>query len=178
MLENERKWKNEKTWKNEKNEKNRKNEKNKKIKKWKKWKKNKKWKKWKKLKKWKKWKNEKNKKMKKIEKMKKKKTTKNVEKCWKNKRNWIHTQNPRRFPWFCFGMCLCPEENQKPVLGSYRFYEEKWQCSLDVKQKHTFYLRKSTKKKSLRSAHLTTIILLQKFNHSTTTIIQSGEAPF
>ena len=35
-------------------------------------------------------------------------------------------QNPRRFPWFCFGMCLFPEENQQPVLGSNRFSEEKW----------------------------------------------------
>ena len=56
-------------------------------------------------------------------------------------------QNPRRFPWFCFGMCLFPEENQQPVLGGNRFSEEKWQFSLDVKQKHTFYRRKSTKKK-------------------------------
>ena len=43
-------------------------------------------------------------------------------------------------------MCLFPEENQQPVLGSHRFSEEKWHFSLDVKQKHTFYRRKSTKK--------------------------------
>ena len=36
-------------------------------------------------------------------------------------------------------MCLFPEENQQPVLGSNRFSEEKWQFSLDVKQKlHIF----------------------------------------
>ena len=35
------------------------------------------------------------------------------------------------------------------------------QFSLDVKQKHTFYRRKSTKKKSLRSAHLTIIFLFE-----------------
>ena len=34
-------------------------------------------------------------------------------------------QNPRRFPWFCFGMCLFPEENQQPVLGGNRFSKEK-----------------------------------------------------
>ena len=55
-------------------------------------------------------------------------------------------QTPRRFPWFCFGMCLFPEENQQPVLGGNRFSKEKWQFSLDAKQKHTFYRRKSTKK--------------------------------
>ena len=43
-------------------------------------------------------------------------------------------------------MCLFPEENQQPVLRSHRFSEEKWQISLGVKQKHTFYRRKSTKK--------------------------------
>ena len=63
-------------------------------------------------------------------------------------------QNPRRFPWFCFGMCLFPEENQQPVLGGQRFSEEKWQFSLDVKQKHTFYRRKSTKKKIRVGQHL------------------------
>ena len=54
-------------------------------------------------------------------------------------------QNHRRFSWFCFGMCLLTEENEQPVLGCNRFSEEKWQFSLDVKQKHTFYRRKSTK---------------------------------
>ena len=61
----------------------------------------------------------------------------------KNEKNWIHTQNPRRFPGFTvvvvtffvkildgfhdfvFGMCLFPEENQQPVLGGNRFSEEK-----------------------------------------------------
>ena len=38
-----------------------------------------------------------------------------------------------------------------------------------MKQKHTFYRRKSTNKNSLRSAHLTTIILLEYCNQSTTT---------
>ena len=118
--------------------------------------------KWKKMKESEeKWKNEK---MKKKEKWKNEKKGKNVEKWWKKKekwKKWIHTQNPRRFPWFCFGMCLFPKENQQPVLGGNRFSEEKWQFSLDMKQKYTFYRRKSTKKKSLRSAHLTIIILLE-----------------
>ena len=52
-------------------------------------------------------------------------------------------QNPRRFPWFCFGMCLFPEENQQPVLRSHGFSEEKWQFSLDVRQKYTFVRRKN-----------------------------------
>ena len=43
-------------------------------------------------------------------------------------------------------------------LGLHCFSEEKYQFSLDVKQKHTFYQRKSTKK-SLRSADLTLFIL-------------------
>ena len=97
----------------------------------------------------------------------------------KMKKHWIHTQNPRRFPVFTVVVVtffvkilddfhdfvseffLFPEENQQPVLGGNRFSEEKWQFSLDVKQKHTFYRRRSTKKKSLRSAHLTIIILLE-----------------
>ena len=46
-----------------------------------------------------------------------------------------------------------------------------------LKQKHTFHQRKSTKKSSPRSAPLPINILLEQYNHSTTTIIQSGEAP-
>ena len=37
-----------------------------------------------------------------------------------------------------------------PVLRGHRFSEDKWQVSLDVKQKHTFYRRKSTKSKFAR----------------------------
>ena len=99
-----------------------------------------------------------------MKKRKNEKNEKNGEKWWKKKekwKNWIHTQNPRRFPWFFFGMRLFPEENQQPVLGCNRFSEEKCQFSLIVKQEHTFYRRKWTKKKSLRSAHLTIIILLE-----------------
>ena len=54
-------------------------------------------------------------------------------------------QNPRRFLWFCFGMCLFPKENQQLILGGHRFSIEKWQCSLDVKQKYIFYFLESTK---------------------------------
>ena len=70
---------------------------------------------------------------------------KNDEKERKMKK-WIHTQNPVRFPWFGFGMCLFPEENQQPVLGSHRFPEEKWQFSLDVKQTYTFFSTKIDEK--------------------------------
>ena len=66
-------------------------------------------------------------------------------------------------------MCLFPEENQQPVLKRDSFFRRKSDnFSVDVKQKHSFYRRKSTKK-SLRSAHLTIIILLENFDHSTTT---------
>ena len=55
----------------------------------------------------------------------------------------LHTQTPRRFPGFAavvvknvdeilndfhdlfFGMCVFPEENQQPILGSHRFSMEK-----------------------------------------------------
>ena len=132
--ENERKWKkmrrqrkskkNERKWRKEK----------KRQRKWKKMNENEK------IKKWKKWENEK---MKKNEKTWRKMMKKEE---WTN---WIHTQNPRRFPgvyrcccncfrqnprrfpWFCFGMCLFPEENQQPVLGCSRFSR---QFSLGVKQ--------------------------------------------
>ena len=82
----------------------------------------------------------------------------------KHEEIWLHTQNPRRFPEFtvvvvtCFDKILddfhdfvsdCvsfPMKNQQPVLGGHRFSYEKWQFSLDVKQKDTFHRRKSTKK--------------------------------
>ena len=73
-------------------------------------------------------------------------------------------------------MFLLPEENQQPVLRSNRFSSEMWQFSLDVKQKHIFYKRKSTKKKSLRSAHLTIIILLEYYNNNNNNTIWGVEA--
>ena len=60
----------------------------------------------------------------------------------------------------------CAKENQQPVLRGHRFSDEKWQFSFDVKQKHTFYRRKSTKTKSLRSALISIISLSE---HTTTT---------
>ena len=184
------KWKNMEKWKKKgKNEKNEKNEKKwkkwEKMKKWKKtkkWKKIKKMKKWKKVKKWKnkknekKWKNGKNGKNEKNEKTKK--MEKNDEKRKKNEKNWIQTQNPRRFPGFTIVVVTFfvkilddfhdfvsegvsfPRKINNPFWVVIVFSEEKWQFSLDVKQKHTFYRRKWTKK-SLRSAHLTIIILLE-----------------
>ena len=68
--------------------------------------------------------------------------------------------------------------------GSRFFSEEKWKVSFDVKQRHTFSRRKSTKKKSLRSAHLTIIILFRiilPFNNDNNTIwggsVLTGEEP-
>ena len=122
MKENERKWRkmkeNEGKWKNEINEK---------------WKKKRK--KWRKIMK-------KTKKNEKMDSPAKSSTISRVYRCCRN----FFRQNPRQFPRFCFGMCLFPDENQQPVLGGNRFSEEKWQFSLDVKQKHTFYRRKWTKK--------------------------------
>ena len=140
MKENE---KNEK--KNEKNEKHEKMKKKKNMKKWKKWKNNGKKEKWKKMKKWKKWK-----KMKKIKKFLKMEKIEKNEKKWlkmmkkrKKMKKFAFTrkifhdfqvyrcccnffrQNPRRFPWFCFGMCLFPDENQQPVLGGHRFFRRR-----------------------------------------------------
>ena len=144
-----------KKWKNLKNGKN---EKMKKMKKWKKKKKTEKMKK--KLKKWK----YQNEKILKNEKMKKwsnlashaiSSTMSRVYRCCCN----FFRQNPRRFPWFCFGMCLFREENQQPVLGGHRFSEEKWQFALDVKQKYTFHTKMD--EKLLRSVPLTIIILLE-----------------
>ena len=83
----------------------------------------KKWKKCKNEKKWKMKKNEKNgekwwkKKMKKLDSHAKSSTISRVYSCCCN----FFRQNPRRFPWFCFGMCLFPKENQQPVLGGNRF---------------------------------------------------------
>ena len=137
-----KKWKKWKKWKNEINAKKmRKKEKMKKKRKnWKKWKIKKKWKKKKKTKKMEK-NDEKTKKNEKMDSHAKSSTISRVYRCCCN----FFRQNHRRFPWFCFGMCLFHEENQQPVLGSNRFSEEKWQFSLDVTQKHTFYRRKSTK---------------------------------
>ena len=54
------------------------------------------------------------------------------------------------------------QENQQPILGVQRFSEEKWQFSLDVKQKtHTLLKNIDETKCSLRSALLTIIILLE-----------------
>ena len=70
-------------------------------------------------------------------------------------------------------MCLFPEENQQPVLGCNRFFRRKVTISLDVKQKHTFH-RRNQRKKSLRSAHLSIIVLLEQKNRSTATTTLRG----
>ena len=82
----------------------------------------------------------------------------------------LFRQNPLRFPSFCFGMCLFPKENQQPVLGGNRFSEEKLQFSLDVKQKYTFFQRKSTKKiaKVSPSYNNYSFRIIQKFNNHNT----------
>ena len=77
---------------------------------------------------------------------------------------WIHTQNPRRFPGFTvvvvtFSVKILDDFHDfvsecvsflrkinNPFWLVTVFSGEKGQFSLDVKQKHTFYRRKSTKK--------------------------------
>ena len=54
-----------------------------------------------------------------------------------------------------------PDENLQPVLRGHVFSEEKRQFSLDVKQKRTFYKRKSTKKE-IRSGHSYNIFFFKK----------------
>ena len=57
---------------------------------------------------------------------------------------YFFRRSHRRFPWFSEECVFFPKENQQPVLGGHRFSERQWQFSVDVKQKHTFYRRKST----------------------------------
>ena len=91
---------------------------------------------------------------KKKKKKKKKKTKKNGEKWWKKerkmKKNWLHTQNPRRFPVFTVVVVTLfvkiLDDFHDFVSECVSFPKEKWQFSLDVKQKYTFFQRKSTKK--------------------------------
>ena len=164
MKENERQWKKKKEKERHKTKNTKRKLKNEKWKKWKNEKKKKKWKKKnekienmkkrKKNEKHEKWKNRKNEKMRKIEKMKK----------LKNEKNWIHAQNPRRFPGFAVVVVICSTKSKTTsmILFSecvsfpkkinnpfwcHRFSKERWQFPPDVKQKHTFYRRKSTKQK-------------------------------
>ena len=144
-------------------------------------------KKWKKMKKWT---NE------------KKKRKKNGEKRWKKKEKWkklIHTQNPLRFPGFTVVVVICffkilddfhdfvsecvsfPRKINNPFWVVIVFPKKSDNFHWTWNKNTHFTDENQRKIKSLRSAHLTIIILLEKYNHSTTTtttIIQSGEAPF
>ena len=95
------------------------------------------------------------------------------------KKKWILTQNPRLFPGFTVVVVtffvkilddfhdfvsecvLFPEENQQPVLGGDRFPKKSDNFHWTSNKKHTFLPTKINEKKSLRSAHLTIIILLE-----------------
>ena len=106
----------------------------------------------------------------------------------KNEEIWLQTQNPRRFPGFTvvvvtffveilddfhdvsFGMCLSRRESTTN-LGVSPFFLRKVAIFIGRETEHTFYRRKLTEK-SLRSAPLTIIILLEyynPFNNTTTT---------
>ena len=100
---------------------------------------------------------------------------------------WLHTQNPRRFPGFTvvvvtlfdeilddfhdfLSECVSlPRENQRLILEDTVFPEEKCQFSLDVKQTHTFYRRKSTKQFFARVSTSNNIysFRIKKKNHTT-----------
>ena len=85
---------------------------------------------------------------------------KNDEKRKKNEEIWLDTQSPRRFPGFTVVVVTffvkilddchdfvseCVSFQRKinnPFWEGNRFSEEKYQFSLDVKQKHTFFRRK------------------------------------
>ena len=93
-----------------------------------------------------------------MEKSEKKKKNEKMKKLKNNEKNeaiWLHTQNPQRFPGFSFGMCLFPEENQQPVLGGDRDnFHWTW-------NNNAHFSYENRRKKSLRSARLTIIILLE-----------------
>ena len=81
---------------------------------------------------------------------------KNEKKRMKNEKNWIQTQNPLRFPRFTVVVvtffvkilddfhdfvseCVSfPRKINNPFWEVIVFSEDKWQFSLDVKQKYTF----------------------------------------
>ena len=66
-------------------------------------------------------------------------------------------------------MCLFPEENQQPVLGSQRFSEEKWQFSLVVKQKTHFTEEINEKQFAKVGSSHNNFYSFRVINHSTTT---------
>ena len=153
MKENERKWKNEKNetmskikkWKKLKKSENEKNEQRKKM-----WKKTKKWRKWwKKKEKWKCFVSD-----------EKFSTISRVYRCCCN----FFSSKSLTISMILFrNVCLSRGKSTTRFAGS-PFSEEKWQISLDVKQKHTFYRRKN----SLRSVLLSIIFLfciIQPFNN-------------
>ena len=66
-------------------------------------------------------------------------------------------------------MCLFLQQNQKPVLESHRFFRRKVTIFIGSETKTHILPTKINETNSLRSAHLTIIILLEYKNHPTTT---------
>ena len=61
---------------------------------------------------------------------------------------FFSSKNPRRFPSFCFGNVSLSRRKSTTNFGRVSvFPEEECQFSLDVKQRHTFYLRKINEQK-------------------------------
>ena len=115
-------------------------------------------------------------------------------KKWKN---WIQTQNPLRFPRFTVVVVTFFRQKSKTIsmilfrnvslsrgksttrFGVSPFFRRKVTIFIGRETKIHILPTKIDEKKSIRSAHLTIIFLLEQYNHSTTTtVIQTGEAPF
>ena len=107
----------------------------------------------------------------------------------KNEEIWSQTQNPRRFPGFTvvvvtFFVEILDEFHdfvsecvsfQKIINNPFWevtvFFDEKWQFSLDVKQKHTFYQRESKKNKLAKVSFSNNNDSFRIINQSTTTLL-------
>ena len=103
---------------------------------------------------------------------------KNDEKKKKNEKNWIHTQNPRRFPGFTVVVvtffvkilddfhdfvseCVCFQRKiNNPFIGV-TFFRRKVTIFIGRETKTHILPTKINEKKSLRSAYLTIIFLLE-----------------
>ena len=95
------------------------------------------------------------------------------------KKIWLHTQNPRRFPGFTvvvvtlfvkilddfhdfvFGMCLFPKKINNRC-GVQPFFRRKVTIFIGRETNIHIFSDENRRKKSLRLAHLTIIILLEK----------------
>ena len=125
-------------------------------------------------------KNEKSRKLKKNEKIKSAKSPKGF---------WLHTENPRRIPGFplllllfsmkystismFWGMCLFPEENQQPILGS-PFSRRKAANFIGLEAKTHILRTKINEIKFAKVSSSNNNFSLRIISHSTTTTPRHG----